>query len=137
MTVTPYAWPAADGHPSTGALAGPAAERLSRFPRQEVALDGEGPTGTRRRAGRGGGPRGVAGAVGPARLIIPAGATAALTPALPVGAAPTVAAVSLAVARLPAAAGGSPPRHAAPSAPGETLGSVRANVDVIRERAHR
>ncbi|GAA3139708.1 phage holin family protein [Streptomyces rameus] len=139
MTVTPQTRPAADGHPSTGELVGRATEQLSRLLRQEVALAKEELAEKGRRAGRGGGLLGAAGAVGYVGLIVLAGAaTAALWLVLPVWAAALiVAAVFFAVAALLAAAGRAQLRRAAPPAPEETLGSVRADVDTIRERAHR
>ncbi|WP_435270745.1 phage holin family protein [Streptomyces sp. 1222.5] len=139
MTVTQYARPAADGRPSTGEPVGRAAEQVLRPPRQTVALAEEEPAEKGRRAGRGGGLPGAAGAAGYVGPIVLAGAaTAALVPALPGrAAAPTVAAVVFSVAAVPAATGRARLRRAAPPAPEETLDSVRADVDVIRERAHR
>ncbi|MER6429972.1 phage holin family protein [Streptomyces sp900105245] len=139
MTVTQHARPAADGHPSTGELVGRVTEQVSRLLRQEVALAKEELAEKGRRAGRGGGLLGAAGAVGYVGLIVLAGAaTAALGLALPVWAAALiVAAVFFAVAAVLAATGRAQLRRAAPPAPEETLDSVRADVDVIRERAHR
>ncbi|MEU2064428.1 phage holin family protein [Streptomyces sp. NPDC013455] len=139
MTVTSHARPAADGHPSTGELVGQATEQLSRLLRQEVALAKEELTEKGRRAGRGGGLLGAAGAVGYAGLIVLAGAaTAAVSLALPVWAAALiVAAVFFVVAGVLAATGRAQLRRAAPPTPEKTLDSVRADVDAIRERAHR
>ncbi|MEV5796176.1 phage holin family protein [Streptomyces collinus] len=139
MTVTQHARPAADGRPSTGELVGRATEQLSLLLRQEVALAKEELTEKGRRAGRGGGLLGASGAVGYVGLIVLAGAaTAALSLALPVWAAALiVAAVYFAVAGLLAVAGRAQLRRAAPPTPEETLSSVRADVDEIRERAHR
>ncbi|MEU1013956.1 phage holin family protein [Streptomyces sp. NPDC088810] len=139
MTVTSHTRPAADGHPSTGELVSRATEQLTRLLRQEIALAKEELAEKGRRAGRGGGLLGAAGAVGYVGLIILAGAaTAALSLALPVWAAAlVVAAVFFAVAGLLAATGRAQLRRAAPPTPEETLGSVRADVDAIRERAHR
>ncbi|MEV6116827.1 phage holin family protein [Streptomyces sp. NPDC052109] len=139
MTVTPQARPAADGHPSTGELVGRAAEQLSLLLRQEVALAKEELAEKGRRAGRGGGLLGAAGAVGYVGLMaLAAAATAALCSVLPVWAAALiVAGVLFAVAAVLAATGRAQLRRAAPPAPEEALGSVRADVDEIRERAHR
>jgi hypothetical protein len=139
VTVTSHARTAADGHPSTGELVGRATEQLSRLLRQEVALAKEELTEKGRRAGRGGGLLGAAGAVAYVGLIALAGAaTAALCLTLPVWAAALiVAGVLFAVAGVLAVAGRAQLRRAAPAAPEETLGSVRADVDAIRERAHR
>ncbi|MGW4561486.1 phage holin family protein [Streptomyces sp. NPDC004561] len=139
MTVIQHARPAADGHPSTGELVSRATEQLSRLLRQEVALAKEELTEKGRRAGRGGGLLGAAGAVAYVGLIALAGAaTAALSLALPVWAAALiVAAVLLVVATVLAVTGRAQLRGAAPPTPEEALGSVRADVDVIRERAHR
>ena len=139
MTVTQHARPAVDGQPSTGELVGRATEQLSRLLRQEAALAKEELAEKGRRAGRGGGLLGAAGAVGYVGLIVLAGAaTAALSLTLPVWAAALiVAAVFFAVAGLLAATGRAQLRRAAPPAPEETLDSVRADVDAIRERAHR
>ncbi|SEC75041.1 Putative Holin-X, holin superfamily III [Streptomyces sp. 2231.1] len=137
--MTQYARPAAHGRPSTGEPVGRATEQLSRPLRQAVALAKEEPAEKGRRAGRGGGLLGAAGAAGYVGLIVLAGAaTAALVLALPGWvAAPTVAAVFFAVTAVPAATGRARLRRAAPPAPEETPDSVRADVDVIRERAHR
>ncbi|MEU9474827.1 phage holin family protein [Streptomyces sp. NPDC048191] len=139
MTVTPQARPAAGGRPSTGELVGRATEQLSRLLRQEVALAREELAEKGRRAGRGGGLLGAAGAVGYVGLIaLAASATAALCAALPVWAAALTVAVALfVVAAVLAATGRAQLRRAAPPAPEEALGSVRADVEEIRERAHR
>ncbi|MFS4097747.1 phage holin family protein [Streptomyces sp. AF1A] len=139
MTVTSHARPAADGHPSTGELVGRATEQLSRLLRQEVALAKEELTEKGRRAGRGGGLLGAAGAVAYVGLIALAGAaTAALWLTLPGWAAAlVVAGLLFGVAGVLAMAGRAQLRRAGPAAPEATLGSVRADVDAIRERAHR
>jgi hypothetical protein len=92
-----------------------------------------------RRAGRGGGLLGAAGAVAYAGLLALAGAAAAaLSLTLPVWAAALiVTAVLFAVAGLLAATGRAQLRRAAPPTPEKTLGSVRADVEEIRERVHR
>lgn len=139
MTVTPQARPAVDGHPTTGELVGRATEQFSRLLRQEVALAKVELAEKGRRAGRGGGLLGAAGALGYVGLIVLAGAaTAALSLVLPVWAAALiVAAVFFAVAAVLAAIGRGQLRRATPPAPEQALGSVRADVDEIRERAHR
>ncbi|MEU3844464.1 phage holin family protein [Streptomyces sp. NPDC028635] len=120
-------------HHSAGEFAGQATGQLSRLLRQEIGLAEEDPAEKGRRAGRGGPLLGGAGAFACAGLLAPAGtAVAALSPALPVwAAAPTVTVLLFAVA------GRSQLRRAAPPAPEEALGGVRADVEEIRERAHR
>ncbi|GAB2738538.1 phage holin family protein [Streptomyces bullii] len=126
-------------HHSVGELVGQATEQLSRLVRQEVALAKEELAEKGRRAGRGGGLLGAAGAVAYAGfLALAATAAAALSLALPVWAAALiVTAVLFAVAGLLAAIGRGQLRRAAPPTPEQTIGSVRADVEEIRERAHR
>ncbi|MEU6377791.1 phage holin family protein [Streptomyces sp. NPDC046909] len=126
-------------HHSVGELVGQATDQLSQLVRQEVALAKEELTEKGRRAGRGGGMLGAAGAIAYAGLLaLAATATAALSLTLPVWAAALiVTAVLFATAALLAANGRAQLRHAAPPTPEETLGSVRADVEEIRERAHR
>jgi hypothetical protein len=128
-----------DGHQSVGELVGRAGEQLSRLVRQEVALAKEELAEKGRRAGRGGGLLGAAGAVAYAGLLFLAvSATAALSLTLAVWAAALiVTGVLFAVAGLLAATGRTQLRRAAPPAPEEALGSVRADVEEIKERAHR
>ncbi|MGW7379850.1 phage holin family protein [Streptomyces sp. NPDC054794] len=139
MTGTTDLRPSADGQPSVGDLVGRATEQLSRLVRQEAALAKEELVEKGRRAGRGGGLLGAAAAVGYVGLIVLAGsATAALSLTLPVWAAAlVVAAVFFVVAAVLAAIGRDRLRRAAPPAPQEALASVRADVEEIRERAHR
>ncbi|MFI9830475.1 MAG: phage holin family protein [Streptomyces sp.] len=124
---------------SVGELVGQATEQLSQLVRQEVALAKEELAEKGRRAGRGGGMLGAAGAIAYAGLLALAGtATAALSLTLPVWAAALiVTAVLFALAALLAAKGRAQLRRAAPPTPEETLGSVRADVEEIKERAHR
>ncbi|NUO45519.1 MAG: phage holin family protein [Streptomyces sp.] len=124
---------------SVGELVGQATEQLSQLVRQEVALAKEELAEKGRRAGRGGGMLGAAGAIAYAGLLALAGtATAALSLTLPVWAAAlVVTAVLFALAALLAAKGRTQLRRAAPPTPEETLGSVRADVEEIKERAHR
>ncbi|MET8447193.1 phage holin family protein [Streptomyces sp. NPDC005209] len=139
MTGTTDLRPSADGQPSVGDLVGRATEQLSRLVRQEAALAKEELVEKGRRAGRGGGLLGAGAAVGYVGLIVLAGsATAALSLTLPVWAAAlVVAVVFFVVAAVLAAIGRDRLRRAAPPAPQEALASVRADVEEIRERAHR
>ncbi|WDF37216.1 phage holin family protein [Streptomyces sp. T12] len=128
-----------DERHSVGELVGQASEQLSRLVRQEVALAKEELAEKGRRAGRGGGLLGAAGAVAYAGLLFLAGtATAALSLTLSVWAAALiVTAVLFAVAGLLAVTGRAQLRRAAPPTPEEALGSVRADVEEIKGRAHR
>lgn len=133
---------AAGGHAaderSVGELVHQATEQLSLLVRQEVALAKEELAAKGRRAGRGGGLMGAAGAVAYVGLIVLAGAaTAALSLVLPVWAAALiVTGVLFVIAAVLAAVGRAQLRRAAPPTPEETLGSVKADVEEIRERAH-
>ncbi|PWI19147.1 hypothetical protein DI272_37100 [Streptomyces sp. Act143] len=124
---------------SVGELVGQATEQLSQLVRQEVALAKEELAEKGRRAGRGGGLLGAAGAIAYAGLLaLAATAAAALSLTLPVWAAALiVTAVLFLTAALLAANGRAQLRRAAPPTPEEALGSVRADVEEIRERAHR
>ncbi|MFF5407489.1 phage holin family protein [Streptomyces misionensis] len=147
MTVTSHTRPAIDTrprrldghHPSTGELVNRATEQLSRLLRQEVALAKAELTEKGKRAGRGGGLLGAAGALAYVGLIVLAGAaTAALRLVLPLWAAALVVAVALfLVAAALAVAGRAQLRRAGSPVPERTIGSVKADVDVIKERAHR
>lgn len=90
-----------------------------------------------RRMGRGGELLGAAGAIGYVGLIALAGAaTAALSLVLPVWAAALiVTGVLFAIAGVLALVGRSQLRRAARPVPEEMLGSVKADVEVIKERA--
>jgi hypothetical protein len=131
--------PVRDEHHSVGELVAQATEQLSQLVRQEVALAKEELAAKGRRAGRGGGLLGAAGAVAYVGVFALAGtATAALSLTLSVWAsALIVTGVLFLVAGLLAAAGRAQLKRAAPPKPEETLGSVRADVEEIRERAHR
>ncbi|EGX57755.1 hypothetical protein SZN_21121 [Streptomyces zinciresistens K42] len=122
-----------------GELVGQAGEQLSRLVRLEVGLATAELAEKGRRAGRGGGLLGAAGAVAYAGVLFLAGtATAALSLTLPVWAAALiVTAVLFAAAGVLAAAGRAQLRDAAPPTPAEALGSVRTDVEEIKERAHR
>ncbi|MEU6178156.1 phage holin family protein [Streptomyces coeruleorubidus] len=128
-----------DERHSVGELVSQASEQLSRLVRQEVALAKEELAEKGRRAGRGGGLLGAAGAVAYAGLLALAGTgVAALSLVLPVWAAALiVTGVLFVIAAVLAAAGRSQLRRATPPTPEEALGSVRADVEEIRERAHR
>ncbi|MFI6036809.1 phage holin family protein [Streptomyces sp. NPDC051315] len=139
MTGTMHTRPVQDGHHTVGELVGQATEQLSRLVRQEIALAKEELAEKGRRAGRGGGLLGAAGAFAYAGLLALAGTgVAALSLALPVWAAALiVTAVLFVIAAVLAAIGRGQLRRAAPPTPEEALGSVRADVEEIRERAHR
>lgn len=128
-----------DEHRSVSELVGQAGEQLSRLVRQEVALAKEELAEKGRRAGRGGGLLGAAGAVAYAGLLALAGTgVAALSLVLPVWAAALiVTGVLFVIAAVLGAAGRAQLRRATPPTPEEALGSVRADVEEIRERAHR
>ncbi|MEU6066384.1 MULTISPECIES: phage holin family protein [Streptomyces] len=139
MTGTDDVRPVADGQASVGDLVGRATEQASRLVRQEVALAKAELAEKGRRAGRGGGLLGAAGAVAYAGLLVLAGsATAGLSLTLPVWAAAlVVTAVLFVIAAVLAVTGRAQLRRAAPPTPQESLGSVRADVEEIRERVHR
>lgn len=128
-----------DEQRSVSELVGQAGEQLTRLVRQEVALAKEELAEKGRRAGRGGGLLGTAGAVAYAGvLFLAAAATAALSLTLPVWAAALIVTGALfALAGLLAATGRAQLRRAAPPAPQEALGSVRADVEEMKGRAHR
>lgn len=124
-----------DEHHSVGELVGQATEQISRLVRQEVALAKEELAEKGRRAGRGGGLLGAAGAVGYAGLLaLSATGAAALSLVLPVWAAALiVTGVLFALAALLAATGRAQLRRATPPTPEEALGSVKADVEEIRK----
>ncbi|MFE6198463.1 phage holin family protein [Streptomyces sp. NPDC057838] len=128
-----------DEHHSVGELVGQAAEQLSRLVRQEVALAKEELAEKGRRAGRGGGLLGAAGAVAYAGFLAMAGAgAAALSLVVPVWAAALIVmGVLFVIAAVLAAMGRGQLRRAAPPTPERAIGSVKADVEEIRERAHR
>jgi hypothetical protein len=124
---------------SVGELVGQATEQLSELVRQEVRLAKEELAQKGRRAGRGGGLLGAAGAVAYVGVMALAGtATAALSLVLSVWlSALIVTAVLFAVAAVLGLTGRAQLGRAVPPLPEETLQSVRADVDEIKERAHR
>ncbi|NEB01436.1 phage holin family protein [Streptomyces sp. SID13726] len=139
MTGTTAPRPAHDEQHSVGELVGQATEQVSLLVRQEVALAKEELAAKGRRAGRGGGLLGAAGAFAYAGLLALAGTgTAALSLVLPVWAsALIVTAVLFVIAAVLAATGRAQLRHAAPPTPEEALAGVKADVEEIKERAHR
>ncbi|WP_164419344.1 phage holin family protein [Streptomyces salinarius] len=138
MTGTMHTRPVRDEH-SVGELVGQATEQLSRLVRQEVALAKMELAEKGKRAGVGGGMLGAAGAIAYVGLFALAGtAAAALSLVLPVWAAALIVTGALfVIAGVLAVTGRAQLRRAVPPKPEETLGSVRADVDQIRERAHR
>ncbi|MFE0525460.1 phage holin family protein [Streptomyces sp. NPDC058954] len=139
MTGTTTPGPVRDEHRSVGELVNQATEQLSRLLRQELALAKEELAAKGRRAGRGGGLLGAAGAFAYAGLLATAGtAIAALSLVLSVWAAALiVTAVLFVIAAVLGATGRAQLRKAAPPTPEEALGSVKADVEEIKERAHR
>jgi hypothetical protein len=127
-----------DGH-SVGELVGQATEQVSRLVRQEVALAKVELAEKGRRAGRGGGMLGAAGAFAYAGLLATAfTGGAALSLVLPVWAAALIiTAVLFVIAAVLAALGRVELKKATPAAPEQTLGSVKADVEEIKGRAHR
>ncbi|MBJ6646747.1 phage holin family protein [Streptomyces griseoincarnatus] len=130
--------PVRDEH-SVGELVGQATEQISRLARQEVALAKEELAEKGRRAGVGGGMLGAAGAFGYAGLLaLAATGIAALDLVLPLWAAALIiTGVLFAIAGVLALTGRGQLRRATPPKPERTLGSVKADVEEIKERAHR
>lgn len=131
--------PVRDEQHSVGELVGQATEQLSRLVRQEVALAKMELAEKGKRAGRGGGMLGGAGAFAYAGLLgLAATGVAALSLVLSVWAAALiVTAVLFVIAGVLAVLGRAQLRRATPPTPEVTLGSVRADVEEIKERAHR
>jgi len=132
----------ADGHRagdrSVGELVHQATEQISQLVRQEAALAKAELTAKGKRAGRGGGLLGAAGALAYVGLFaLAAAAGAALALVLPVWAAALVVAGALfLIAGLLALVGRAQLRQVGPPTPQRAIGSVRADVEVIKERAH-
>ncbi|GAA2620334.1 phage holin family protein [Streptomyces vastus] len=126
-------------HHSVGELVGQATEQLSELVRQEVRLAKEELAQKGRRAGRGGRLLGAAGAIGYVGVMALAGTgVAALSLVLSVWlSALIVTAVLFVIAAVLGQVGRSQLRRAVPPLPEQTLDSVRADVDEIKERAHR
>ncbi|MER6013128.1 phage holin family protein [Streptomyces bluensis] len=131
--------PTAAEHHSVGELVGQATEQLSTLARQELALAKEELAAKGRRAGRGGGLLGTAGAFGYVGLMALAGAAvAALALVLPVWAAALIVAGALfVIAAVLAATGRAQLRRATPATPAQAIDSLRADVEEIKGRAHR
>ncbi|MFI9824205.1 phage holin family protein [Streptomyces sp. NPDC052013] len=138
MTGTIDQRPVRDEH-NVGELVGQAAEQLSRLVRQEVALAKEELAEKGRRAGRGGGMLGAAGAFAYAGLLAAAGTgAAALSLVVPVWAAALiVTAVLFVIAGVLAMAGRGQLKRATPPKPERALDSMKADVEEIKGRAHR
>ncbi len=132
-------YPDRPDHHSVGELVGQATEQLSRLVRQEVSLAKEELAEKGRRAGRGGGLLGGAGAVAYVGLMaLAATAIAAIAVALPVWAAALIVTAGLfLVAGVLGLMGRAQWRRATPPKPEETLDSVKADVDEIKGRVHR
>jgi hypothetical protein len=122
-----------------GELVGQATEQLSLLVRQEVALAKEELTEKGRRAGRGGGLLGAAGAVAYVGFMTMAGAgVAALDLVVPIWAAALIVmAVLFVIAAVLAATGRAQLPRATPPKPQRALDSVKADVDEIKGRARR
>ncbi|EFF90382.1 MULTISPECIES: phage holin family protein [Streptomyces] len=126
------------GEHSVGELVHQATEQISLLIRQEAALAKEELTAKGRSMGRGGGLLGAAGAVAYVGLFALAGTgVAALSLVLPVWAAALiVTGVLFAIAGLLALTGRAQLHRAGPPTPQQTIGSVKADVEEIKERAH-
>ncbi|WP_030784251.1 phage holin family protein [Streptomyces sp. NRRL S-920] len=124
---------------SVGQLVEQATAQLSELVRQEMRLAGQEMAEKGKRAGRGGGLLGAAGAISYIGLMaLAATAIAALSLALPVWAAALiVTGVLFAVAGVLAAVGRGQLKRAVPPVPQEAIDSVKADVEEIKGRAHR
>nr|WP_217181227.1 phage holin family protein [Streptomyces sp. AC495_CC817] len=131
--------PTEHDHHSVGELVGQATEQLSLLVRQEVALAKEELAEKGRRAGRGGGLLGAAGAVAYVGFMtLAAAGVAALSLVLDVWAAALIVmAVLFVIAGVLAAMGRAQLRRATPPRPELALDSVKADVDEIKGRARR
>ncbi|MEU8959397.1 phage holin family protein [Streptomyces sp. NPDC048518] len=124
---------------SVGELVEQATAQLSELVRQEMRLAAQEMAAKGKRAGRGGGLIGAAGAVSYVGLMaLSATAAAALSLALPVWAAILiVTGVLFVVAGVLGAMGRGQLARAVPPVPQEAMDSVKADVEEIKERAHR
>ncbi|MDX2762786.1 phage holin family protein [Streptomyces europaeiscabiei] len=131
--------PGEHDHHSVGELVGQATEQLSLLVRQEIALAKEELTEKGRRAGRGGGLLGAAGAVAYVGFMtLAAAAVGALSLVLDVWAAALIVmAVLFVIAAVLAAVGRAQLRQATPPRPEQALDSVKADMDEIKGRARR
>ena len=131
--------PGEHDHHSVGELVGQATEQLSLLVRQEVALAKEELAEKGRRAGRGGGLLGAAGAVAYVGFMtLAAAGVGALSLVLDVWAAALIVmAVLFVIAGVLAALGRAQLRRATPPRPERALDSVKADVDEIKGRARR
>ncbi|MDX3585399.1 phage holin family protein [Streptomyces europaeiscabiei] len=131
--------PGEHDHHSVGELVGQATEQLSLLVRQEIALAKEELTEKGRRAGRGGGLLGAAGAVAYVGFMtLAAAAVGALSLVLDVWAAALIVmAVLFMIAAVLAAVGRAQLRQATPPRPEQALDSVKADMDEIKGRARR
>jgi uncharacterized membrane protein YqjE len=128
-----------DPQHSVGQLVERATAQLSDLVRQEMRLAAQEMAAKGKRAGRGGGLLGAAGAISYIGLMaLAATAIAALSLALPVWAAALiVTGVLFAVAGVLAVMGRKQLAQAVPPVPQEAIESVRADVEEIKGRAHR
>lgn len=125
--------------PSVGELVKQASEQLSDLVRQELRLASAELAEKGKRAGKGGGLFASAGAVAYVGLMaLAATAIAALALVLEVWAAALIVTVVLfAVAGVLAITGRGEMRKATPAVPERAVESVKADVEEIKERAHR
>ncbi|MGW1022657.1 phage holin family protein [Streptomyces sp. NPDC002577] len=124
---------------SVGELVSRATAQLSTLVRQEMRLATAELAYKGKRAGRGGGLLGAAGALAYVGVMaLAATAAAALSLALPVWAsALIIAGVLFVIAGVLALIGRGQLRGAAPPLPERAMHSVRADVEELKERAHR
>ncbi|MFF1375218.1 phage holin family protein [Streptomyces sp. NPDC058308] len=124
---------------SVGELVEQATAQISELVRQEMRLAAQEMTEKGKRAGRGGGLLGAAGAVSYVGLMaLSATAAAALSLAMPVWAAALiVTGVLFVVAAVLAVVGRGQLARAVPPVPQEAMNSVKADVEEIKGRAHR
>lgn len=127
------------GQHSVGELVEQATAQISELVRQEMRLAAQEMAAKGKRAGRGGGLIGAAGAVSYVGLMaLSATAAAALSLALPVWAAILiVTGVLFLVAGVLGAMGRGQLARAVPPVPQEAMDSVKADVEEIKGRAHR
>ncbi|WP_405893220.1 phage holin family protein [Streptomyces sp. NBC_00104] len=131
--------PDEQNHHSVGELVGQATEQLSQLVRQEITLAKEELAEKGRRAGRGGGLLGAAGAVAYVGFMtLAAAGVGALSLVLDVWAAALIVmGVLFVIAAVLAAVGRAQLRRATPPRPELALDSVKADMDEIKGRARR